>query len=196
MKKTLAFLTLLVSGAMQAIAAPPVPVTPAAVDSILYARPFSLSEGFTYDWRKERPTVTNGYLVVLAVDPALVYPRQSAQPVLYVDDQPAMVLNVGYPSGRVVVLIPGTSAPTSAWFGTPALPETVDSAAIESETALAAANGIGSVGGADADAALSRGGAALRTTDLNALLQHAATLVSAFAAGEVEQAKALANQNN
>ena len=37
---------------------PPVPETPAAVETLIYARPFRLDEGYAFEWRKERPKIT------------------------------------------------------------------------------------------------------------------------------------------
>src|SRR5262245_27654193 len=63
---------------------PPIPATPAAVKNILYARQFKLEQGYEFEWRADHPKVTAGWLVVLEVDPDLVYPRNVAEPVLYV----------------------------------------------------------------------------------------------------------------
>ena len=77
---------------------PPIPPVPAAVD-LVYAAPFTLQQGFRSDWRNDRPIVTGGYLMVLRVNPNLVYPRQVSQPVLYAGVQTAERINVGYTSG-------------------------------------------------------------------------------------------------
>ncbi len=122
---------------------PPLPPTPAPVLDVVYARPFALEQGYEFTWRKEKPLVTEGYLLVLKVNPALVYPRQSAEPVLYVGDTTAERVNVGYPSGHLVVIVPGKLADfdlkkTLIWFGTPDLPErcTAKTIAEEREKAL------------------------------------------------------------
>ena len=67
------------------VAAPPqLPATPAPVQDIVFAQPFTLDRGEVSNWRAERPEITSGYILVLKVDPDLVYPRQTAEPVLYV----------------------------------------------------------------------------------------------------------------
>ncbi len=133
------------------IAAPPqVPATPAAVQDIVFAQPFSLETGEMSYWRAERPTVKSGYIIVLKVNPDLVYPRQSAEPVLYVGDTTAQRLNVGYRSGHVVAVVGADITGDKAmdlskvkiWFGTPELPERVDAKRIAQESALADAAGI------------------------------------------------------
>jgi len=88
--------------------------------------------------------VTSGTLLVLRVQPELVYPRQVAEPVLYVGSQTAERVNVGYPSGYVVAIVPGNLDLTRSliWFGTPALPEQVDGKTIDAERARAIAAGI------------------------------------------------------
>lgn len=133
------------------IAAPPqVPATPAAVQDIVFAQPFTLETGEVSNWRAERPTIESGYILVLKVNPDLVYPRQSAEPVLYVGDTTAQRLNVGYRSGHVVAVVGAEITGDKAmdlskvkiWFGTPELPERVDANRIAQESALADAAGI------------------------------------------------------
>jgi hypothetical protein len=118
---------------------PAYPQTPAAVDDLILARPFRLSKGYKYDWSRERQIVTSGTLVVLKVNPALVIPRNSAEPVLYAGDQPVQRLNRGHESGHVIGIIPGKIDLKSApiWFGRPELPERVDAKAIRAERAMA-----------------------------------------------------------
>ncbi len=129
---------------------PAIPNTPAAVEGLVYASKFTLEEGFTYYWFnagtgegcQERLTVDSGWLLVLKVDPKFVAPRQLAQPVLYVGDMTAERLNIGYRSGHVVAIVPGDVDLKTApiYFGTPDLPERVDSekAAAELNNATAA----------------------------------------------------------
>lgn len=133
------------------IAAPPqTPATPAAVQDIVFAQPFTLEQGEMSYWRAERPVIESGYIVVLKVNPDLVYPRQSAEPVLYIGDTTAQRLNVGYRSGYVVAVVGAEITGDKAmdlskvkiWFGTPELPERVDANRIAQESALADAAGI------------------------------------------------------
>ncbi len=119
--------------------APPVPTTPAPVIDLVFARPFTLAKGYKYNWSKDRPIITSGILVVLKVDPNLVFPRNSAEPVLYAGNRTVQRLNHGHESGHVIGIIPGgvdlTQAPI--WFGRPELPERVTAQTIRSERALA-----------------------------------------------------------
>ncbi|MFI4916185.1 MAG: hypothetical protein ACIAS6_06735 [Phycisphaerales bacterium JB060] len=133
------------------VAAPPqMPATPAAVQDIVFAQPFTLDQGEVSTWRAERPVVDSGYIIVLKVNPDLVYPRQSAEPVLYVGDTTAERMNVGYRSGYVVAVVGAEITGEQAmdlskvkiWFGTPELPERVDANRIAQESALADAAGI------------------------------------------------------
>ncbi|MEQ8845806.1 MAG: hypothetical protein RIB58_13230 [Phycisphaerales bacterium] len=133
------------------VAAPPqLPATPAPVQDIVFAQPFTLDQGEVSNWRTERPNITSGYIIVLKVNPDLVYPRQSAEPVLYVGDTTAQRLNVGYRSGHVVAVVGAELTGEQAmdlskvkiWFGTPELPERVDANRIAQESALADAAGI------------------------------------------------------
>jgi len=178
--------------ATEAMARPPLPATPAPVDAVLHVRPFVLDEGFAFDWRKERPTVTRGTLVVLQVAPELVYPRQTAEPVLYVGEQTAMRLNVGYPSGRVVAIVPGDPPGEGAlvFFGTPELPERVTAATIAAEVTKARAAGIAP---AARDARVRADGAVTRA-NLAALLVDAAALIDRYAPDESARAMSLRTQ--
>ncbi|MEM1182827.1 MAG: hypothetical protein AAGM22_31065 [Acidobacteriota bacterium] len=98
--------------------------TPAPVRDVLYLRPFVLETGYPLTWVPDRPTVDRGVIAVLSVDPALVVPRNSAQPVLYAGDRVVERLNWGNLSGRVIVVIPGDFDVTATplWFGSPGLP--------------------------------------------------------------------------
>lgn len=119
-------------------------VTPAAVADVVHIQPFSLGEGYQYDWRQERPFIKSGTLVVLKVNPDLVYPRNASEPVLYAGNQTAQRLNHGHESGYVIAIIPGEVdlGREPVWFGTPELPERVNAETINSERAKAEKAGI------------------------------------------------------
>src|SRR5262245_34281476 len=58
-------------------APPALPAQPAKSPiTLLQAQPFTLEKAATHWFRKEQPTYTAGYVLVLAVDPSLVFPRQ------------------------------------------------------------------------------------------------------------------------
>jgi hypothetical protein len=121
-----------------------IPSTPASVKSILYAQRFTLETPYTNTWSKERATVSTGVLIVVEVDPAFVVPRDTLQPVLYAGNVTVQRLNHGYPSGRVVGIVPGNIDLTSApiWFGSPQLPERVTESIIQYERARADKAGV------------------------------------------------------
>jgi hypothetical protein len=180
-----------------ALAKPPaMPRTPAPIQELVYARPFQLDRGFEFTWRKEKPLVTAGYILVLKVEPALLYPRQTAEPVLYVGDTTAQRVNVGYPSGHLVVIVP--VAPdkladfdlkkTLIWFGTPELPERCTAQSIAAERDKAQQAGIQPVAEAKAAAARSKGGSQLNVTDDYELLRELAPLIKQYAPDESERA--------
>ncbi len=142
MKKTLTLLCVTFVMTTVAVAddvPPPVPATPAAVDAVVYARPFTLAEGYQFEWSKERPTVKEGMILVLKVSPDLVYPRQCLEPVLYVGNQTAERVNIGYKSSYVIAIVPGKVdlEKSPIWFGTPELPERVDANMTQQERTLA-----------------------------------------------------------
>jgi hypothetical protein len=182
MKNLIASFCLIAFVSVACADAPDIPATPAAVDDIISIRPFQLDDGFEYNWSAERPLVKSGYLVVIKVDPDLVYPRQVAEPVLYVGDHTAERMNFGNESGHVVVLVPGevdfTKAPI--WFGTPELPEQVDADRAKAERKLADEAGIKAFSQEKVDAAMKRGGRAIHVENMTALLEPVASLIDTY----------------
>jgi hypothetical protein len=126
--------------------------TPVGGIEVLYAQPFTTNVPWTHVWRAEQPQVQAGYVLVLAVDPELVHPRQSAEPILYVGDQTAERVNLGNESGHVVAIVPAPVngsggvaldlAHTPIFFGAPGLPEQVTSAKAKAELDAAVQRGI------------------------------------------------------
>jgi len=188
--KTLNFFGILAAVLALAVSAlaqtPPLPSTPAAAD-LVYAEPFTLQQGYQSNWSKEKPTVTSGYLIVVRVDHDLVFPRQVAEPVLYAGNQTAERINVGYVSGHVVAIVPSPLDPARdpIWFGTPQLPEQVNSNTIQAERQRAVAAGIRATAPVFLSSAL-RGEVAL--ADRAALLRHAADLIRQYSPDEAELA--------
>lgn len=161
-----------------------VPKTPSAVIDLVFVRTFTLAKGYTYDWSKDRPIVRSGTLVVLKVDPDLVLPRDSAEPVLYAGNQTAQRLNHGHESGHVIAIIPGEVDLTQVpiWFGSPDLPERVSAQTIRSERALADAAKIRPFAAKKVQGVTQR---RLQASDLSALLRdHVSNLVLKYSPQE------------
>lgn len=199
MLRMIAFFSMLTLACASALAAPPtLPATPSGVNAVLYSQPFKLNEAYRNLWRNDTPMVAEGLLVVFEVDPDLVYPRQTEEPVLYVDDETAMRLNVGYPSGRVVAIVPNIADLDGrlVWFGTPRLPESVTPEIIAAERAMAQAAGIQPRPAWEVSIARSRGAGGIAARDLNTLLVPAAALVRRYSPDETDIADTLANQSN
>ena len=167
---------------------PAVPSTPAAVDDLVYARTFTLEQGYRFDWSEERPLLTEGTLLVLKVDPALVYPRQAAEPVLFVGNQTAERVNIGYRSGHVIAIVPGKVdlSRTPIWFGTPELPERVSGNIALAERAVASEAGIKPFSTEKVKAAYARGGKGITLSDRDSLRPVFAGLLSQFSSVETE----------
>ncbi len=166
---------------------PEIPPTPAAVDGILLAQPFTIDKPYEHQWQVDGPMVSSGLLLVLEVNPDLVLPRQTAEPVLYVGSVVAERVNSGYPSGKVVAIVPGDVDLSTAqiWFGDPALPEQVTPAIITGQRAKAEAAGIGPLAASTSGTAPI---ARLQLADQDALRRRAAELISQYAAGEEDLA--------
>lgn len=161
---------------------PPVPATPAGVDDLLYARRFTLKQGYTFEWAKNGPLVTEGTILVLKVKPALVHPRQALEPVLYVGNQTAERVNAGHKSGHVIAIVPGKLdlKESPIWFGTPELPERVDANMVKAERALADQAKIGPFKESQIDQATARGQETLNVTDRDELRRQLATLIKEY----------------
>jgi hypothetical protein len=189
--KILKSLGLMVAGLVAAASAtaqgvPPIPSTPAAAEAV-FAAPFTLRQGYRSDWGKERPLVTSGFVVVARVHPDLVYPRQVAEPVLFAGNRVAERINVGYPSGYVVAIVPGTLdlARDPVWFGSPDLPEQVSAMAARAERQRAVAAGIRAVPPRTVRDEV-------QLQDRQAVLRLAAALIRRYAPDEAELADNLA----
>ncbi len=177
------------TGTLHAAAQTAAPQLPRAVNDILYAQPFTLTKGYTNTWSKGHELVSSGVLVVLAVDPVLVEPRDTLEPILYAGSTPVQRLNHGGQSGRVIGIIPGTTdlAASPIWFGAPGLPERVTTQTTRAELARAQKSGIRPFA---ADKLRSVTHPAAAAADLAALLRDiASTLVSEYS----PQEKHLAN---
>lgn len=185
----LATMTVLIASA----GAPPLPTTPAPVDDILYVQPFTLDKAYASTWRAEQPKVTSGLLLVLKVNPDLVYPRQTAEPVLYVGDQTAERVNVGYVSGHVVAIVPGEVdlEKALAWFGAPDLPERVTAQTIRQQTQRAVAANIKPLAAENVRKAVTAGGKTLKLADYDALRRAAAELIKTYAPDESDLANSI-----
>jgi hypothetical protein len=96
-----------------------------------------------------------------------VYPRQTAEPVLYIGATTAERVNIGHESGRVVAIVPS---------------------ALNEQGEVAPRAGLASLGEAAIDAARAKGGELLRAVDREALRHAAAELIRQHSPQERELA--------
>lgn len=173
---------------------PPGPAAATAgVLDLLAVRPVTFEAPHPYPWRRDHPPLTDGLLLVLEVDPGLARPRQVGEPVLYVGDTPAERLNPGWPSGRLLVLVPGDVDPAvdPIWFGSPELPERVDARRGAAELAAARARGFAPFAPEVVARARQAGGDPLRVEDSTAFYRGAAGVLEAWIPEEAERAENL-----
>jgi hypothetical protein len=174
---------------------------PVAEIGIEHAQRFELEESYTHFWREEAPGVRSGYILVLRVDPELARPRNSLMNVLYVGRQTAERVNHGYPSGRLVVLVPDLATANGVvpvdlesgpiWFGTPDLPERVDAARIEAERRAALERAVPPIPTHELQNALAVGGEPARARDRALLDFQLADLIKRHSPEETELAEGL-----
>ncbi|MBL9148343.1 MAG: hypothetical protein JNM94_06580 [Phycisphaerae bacterium] len=183
----------------------PVPPTPASIGELVLVRPFTLTTGYVHEWRKERPTVDAGVIVVIRANPELIRARQVAQPVLVVGSQTAEHMNDGYASGTLVAIVPATRKADGSvdldleaqpiWFAAPELPEAVDAAWIATQRTIADRSSIAPAAKGVVQAAATRGGTTLTLADRDALDKVVGALVRTYAPDETERADALEGKN-
>ena len=171
------------------------------VRDLVFAQAFKLDKSYTHTWRKEQPQVLAGYVLVLAVDPEFVRPKQVAEPVLYIGNQTVERINAGDVSGRLVVIVPSTvnsrgevdldlsSAPI--WFGTAELPERIDAAQLNAELNAALRKGVKPLARERVQGALRRGGKSLRLPNREALQLRIADLVQQYSPNETDLIRGL-----
>ncbi len=176
--------------------------TPTSVRTVLYAQPFVLAESYRHEWRRDEFSVEAGWILVLDVDPTLVSPHQTAEPVLYVGDQTAERINQGDQSGHVVAIVPShldaaagmpSTDLTNAlmWFGTPRLPEDVDASILARERLLAVKAGIAPIATDALVKAEARGGKLAVFKDRTELDRYAATLITVWSPDEYDIAQSM-----
>ncbi len=179
------------SGAMEI---PPVAIADdgTGVTRVLAATRFTLETPYRSDWGVDRPNVQSGLIVVLEVRKDLVKPRQTRQSVLFAGTRVAEVTNVGFTSGRLVVIIADPAkgaavdlAEVELFFGTAMLPERVTPTRGGEERAAARAKGIAPLP-ADARAVVAEG--ALALTDKDALYRAAGERILIHAPDEKDRA--------
>ncbi len=144
--------------------------------TLISAQRFDLEKAAPHYYRVGSPLYKSGWLLVLEVNPALVFPRQTEEPVLYVGSQTAERVNVGFESGKVVAIVPGDFflVDTPIFFGPPAIPEELGQAQIDAAVKRAVKLG---VKGPDADAVEATIADPLSVQDVRALRSRAIDLV-------------------
>jgi len=167
---------------------PALPADPAAGDvQLVLARPFQLDQPTTHVWRADQLEYSSGWVLVMQVDPAMVAPRQTYEPVLFAGTQTVERINRAQGSGHLVGILPAAPDASLAdfplYFGAPALPEQVDEAQAAAALAQARDDGL------SAPSAVwfaERTEAPVRFRDSSELHVFAADLIEAFAPDEIE----------
>lgn len=105
---------------------------------------------------------------------------------MYVGEQTAERVNIGYSSGHVIAIVPGSPdiAKTPIWFGAPELPERIDINTARKASALTV--GIKPFSLDKVKAALTKGGERLTVADRDALRPHFSTLLQQYSPDERE----------
>lgn len=206
--KKLAALVLALAGGALAVTAlvpskrlespPAPPERPVAVSGLVSAQRFTLQSPYESSWRAEQPTVSSGWLLVLAADPLLCVPRNAMESVLQWGPQTLERINTGMDSGRIVAVLPDDAQAgvlvldaEPCFFGPAGLPERMDASELRTRLASAHAAGLQAPSARDVAAAMQRGGAALSFQDRYELQRFAAQLILAHSPTEEDLARGL-----
>ncbi|MCP3982041.1 MAG: hypothetical protein GY716_22275 [bacterium] len=179
------FAALLVCCAVTAAAAeelPRVPELPAAIERLVWARPFVVEDGYR-PGADGRSLFSHGTFAVVRVDSALLLPVQSNQAKLFSSAGPAHRMNLGYPGTHLVLLIPGAVDPASTRLWLDAV-ERLDAAGVLASRRRAQRRGLGGVAEAEVRSALAAGGEPLVVEDTAELLKRVASLVERYSPHE------------
>ncbi len=157
------------------------------VDALVWARPFVLAAPEADPTAYPRgPTFTEGWLVELRMDPALLVPSEIDEPWLYVGETPAMKLNWDWEGGCLVAIVPARPDLAAATFVMGAPPAAGSDMAARRSLARAEATRIAAAPfpRATVDAAVTGGGATLAASDLRDV--HAAGMARVAACTSTE----------
>jgi hypothetical protein len=153
----------------------PVPVgtsaPPTSVRSLLFARPFTLTTPYTYEWTAEKAKITSGYMLVIEVDPEYAVILDAWYPILYVGRYPAEIVDNDEAAGRMIVVVPGDVDLTQdpIFFGSVELPERITAERGRQEMAAAQAAGFRPMTAELVRMALQAGGERAMLSDSHAL---------------------------
>lgn len=158
-----------------ALAQDNVPANPGpagAIERVVWARPFVLSQPATDPngpapklGQRAAATLTAGWVVELRADPALLRPSDTLEPHLYVGTQRAQKLNWDYEGGCLVAIVSGRPdlATAPIFFGAPPRAGQVEATVAASEAARLQ---IGARDRAEIERAMAAGGTELQARDL------------------------------
>jgi len=139
------------------------------VDALTWARPFVVAAPEQDPTAYPRgPTFTEGWLVELRMDPALLVPSEIDEPWLYVGETPAMKLNWDWEGGCLVAIVPARPDLATATFVMGAPPSAGSDAATRRSLARAEVARIAAAPFPRpmVDAAVTAGGPTLAAVDL------------------------------
>jgi len=144
---------------------------PADVTGVFYARQFTLDRPYKYEWRRDEPSITSGWLLVVGVTPDLARQKNTFNPVLYVGRYPAEIAATDFNLGRMVVIVPGDVdlAHDPVYFGSVELPSEVSPERAGQEMQAAIAAGFRPVAPSTLRLAESASGGSVHLTDGHAL---------------------------
>jgi hypothetical protein len=143
------------------------PRTSGPVDQLVWARPFTLSAPEA-DPNNRGAQLSEGWIVEIRADPALMIPSDVNEPWLYVGEQRAMKLNWDWEGGCLVAVVSGRPdlAATPMFFGVQPGPTTTDAERQALARSEADRQAIRPLPADQVAAALAAGGPALQAHDL------------------------------
>jgi hypothetical protein len=164
---------------------------------LMFAQPFFLDQAYQYAWLKDGPSVSAGWLIAVATDPAVAAVTDTHDELLFAGATPVERINEGSLSGVVIGIVPsavqadGTLAVDLAttplyWAKPEILPEAMTAADAQRTLETAVKAGAVAQGQSVAQRAQEANGGPVFETTAGMLYRYSADLIERFSPQEAD----------
>jgi len=172
------------------------PVTQTPV-RLMFAQPFFLDQAYQYAWLKDGPSVSAGWLIAVATDPAVAAVTNTHDELLFAGATPVERINEGSQSGVVIGIVPsavqadGTLAVDLAttplfWAKPEILPEAMTATDAQKTLATAVSAGAVAQGQSVVERAQQANGGPVFETTAGMLYRYSADVIERFSPQEAD----------